>query len=316
MVNGKIKTLYADRENQEAVFPRTKVNAISDENGTGLNIRLKNAAPHNLLDNSYFVDPIAQAGVNGLHGTKKYAIDRWNLDNDLTATQTANGLQLISGGNDWWAGIVQHLETSKLPKNKTMTFAVRGLFSCPMRIYIFGANIGGALGVVYFNGSSEYKTHIIQFQISDSFPDDKILISISPDTEGVKSPSILQWAALYEGEYTAATLPEYQPKGYGVELAECMRYYRPFIKVAPAITVANTAIQAEMVLEPPMRVAPTFVHNGHGNAFTVDGEKTISGSYLATSTKHRIAYVFYTASVTPGTPAVVIDIDGYLSADL
>lgn len=32
------------------------------------------------------------------------------------------------------------------------------------------------------------------------------------------------WAALYEGEYTAETLPEYQPKGYAAELAECMRY--------------------------------------------------------------------------------------------
>ena len=34
--------------------------------------------------------------------------------------------------------------------------------------------------------------------------------------------------ALYEGEYTAETLPEYQPKGYGAELAECQRYYRHF----------------------------------------------------------------------------------------
>lgn len=34
----------------------------------------------------------------------------------------------------------------------------------------------------------------------------------------------VQWAALYEGEYTAETLPEYQSKGYGAELAECQRY--------------------------------------------------------------------------------------------
>ena len=32
------------------------------------------------------------------------------------------------------------------------------------------------------------------------------------------------WAALYEGEYTAETLPPYVPKGYAVELVECMRY--------------------------------------------------------------------------------------------
>lgn len=34
------------------------------------------------------------------------------------------------------------------------------------------------------------------------------------------------WAALYEGEYTAETLPEYQPKGYAAELMECKRYYQ------------------------------------------------------------------------------------------
>lgn len=33
------------------------------------------------------------------------------------------------------------------------------------------------------------------------------------------------WAALYEGEYTADTLPGYMPKGFAAELAECQRYY-------------------------------------------------------------------------------------------
>lgn len=36
------------------------------------------------------------------------------------------------------------------------------------------------------------------------------------------------WAALYEGSYTADTLPPYVPKGYAAELAECQRYYYAF----------------------------------------------------------------------------------------
>ena len=36
---------------------------------------------------------------------------------------------------------------------------------------------------------------------------------------------VIKWAALYEGTYSADTLPEYQPKGYSVELHECMRYF-------------------------------------------------------------------------------------------
>lgn len=34
----------------------------------------------------------------------------------------------------------------------------------------------------------------------------------------------LRWAALYEGAYTAETLPPYLYKGYAAELAECQRY--------------------------------------------------------------------------------------------
>jgi hypothetical protein len=32
------------------------------------------------------------------------------------------------------------------------------------------------------------------------------------------------WAALYEGEYTEKTLPEYQSKGYENELLICRQY--------------------------------------------------------------------------------------------
>ena len=38
------------------------------------------ACVYNLLDNSDFVHPVAQAGVNGAHGATGYAVDRWNAD--------------------------------------------------------------------------------------------------------------------------------------------------------------------------------------------------------------------------------------------
>lgn len=41
----------------------------------------------------------------------------------------------------------------------------------------------------------------------------------------ISDGGILNWASLCEGEYTAETLPEYRPKGYGAELAECLRYF-------------------------------------------------------------------------------------------
>ena len=127
---------------------------------------------------------------------------------------------------------------------------------------------------------------------------------------------IVDWAALYEGSYTADTLPAYQPKGYAAELAECQRYYRRFINSAPAMSISATAIEAEMVLEPPMRVVPTITINSVGHAYTPEGTKSVSGSYSATNTVNKAGYVFYTPSVGIGLSCVITGIDGYLSADL
>lgn len=43
------------------------------------------------------------------------------------------------------------------------------------------------------------------------------------------------WCALYEGKYTVETLPDYVPRGYGVELTECQRYY---LKVNASLATA------------------------------------------------------------------------------
>ena len=40
-IEGKIKTLYSDRDEPQAIFPRTKVNAISDNDGIGLDAILE-----------------------------------------------------------------------------------------------------------------------------------------------------------------------------------------------------------------------------------------------------------------------------------
>lgn len=43
MATGKVKTLYSDKEKTEVLFPRTKVSAISDDNGNGLTAVINNA---------------------------------------------------------------------------------------------------------------------------------------------------------------------------------------------------------------------------------------------------------------------------------
>ena len=65
----------------------------------------------------------------------------------------------------------------------------------------------------------------------------------------------MKWAALYEGTYTADTLPPYVPKGYAAELAACQRYYR---KCDSVYVVADSNGYYAINFEAPMRIAPTM----------------------------------------------------------
>ena len=61
------------------------------------------------------------------------------------------------------------------------------------------------------------------------------------------SGGVLKWAALYDGVYSAATMPEYQSKGYAAELMECRRdFYRyesgnngAYVPIAAGTTLIN-----------------------------------------------------------------------------
>lgn len=78
------------------------------------------------------------------------------------------------------------------------------------------------------------------------------------------SGGVIKWAALYEGEYSAETMPEYQPKGCGAELAECQRYFQRFavsvVNKALGLAVARSATTAAVIfnLLQPMRTHPTL----------------------------------------------------------
>lgn len=48
--------------------------------------------------------------------------------------------------------------------------------------------------------------------------------------------TVIKWAALYEGIYTANTLPPCHPKGYMAELLACQRYYYPYKPSSTALS--------------------------------------------------------------------------------
>ena len=183
------------------------------------------ACAYNLLDNSDFVHPVAQAGVNGAHGATGYAVDRWNRTSGATVSQAADGLKIVSDKTSWTAGIQQRIEAKRFAD--VMTFAVRGVFPVACRLFVYIGSGTTNFGTAYFQGDAAERTLVLKLTKPDGLTGDEVVnVYISPDTGSTGTAAVVRWAALYEGEYTAETLPPYVPKGYAAELAECLRYYR------------------------------------------------------------------------------------------
>ena len=125
----------------------------------------------------------------------------------------------------------------------------------------------------------------------------------------------LEWAALYEGEYTAETLPEYQPKGYGAELSECQRYFYKFSSddsiyfpaVAKNDQIPGFLFPVEMRVVPTMTLSYLSVWDTRGFVSLLD---SISSKR---ATKGGLQYIQLTSNLpNPG----LIAMNAEFSADL
>lgn len=238
--------------------------------------------PYNLLDNSDFVHPVAQAGVNGAHGATGYAVDRWMLTSGATVSQAADGLKIVSDKTSWTAGIQQRIEAKRFAD--VMTFAVRGVFPVACRLFVYIGSGTTNFGTAYFQGDAAERTLVLKLTKPDGLTGDEVVnVYISPDTGSTGTAAVVRWAVLYEGEYTAETLPPYVPKGYAAELAECLRYYRR-ITANNETFVGYCASGVSYCVIPlqTMRVNPSVVASG--KFYYTLGNK--QGTTTATATAH------------------------------
>lgn len=290
--------------------PQGETGATGPKGDTG-------ACVYNLLDNSDFAHPIAQAGVNGAHGATGYAVDRWMRTSGATVSQAADGLKIVSDKTNWTAGIQQRIEAKRFAD--VMTFAVRGVFPVACRLFVYIGSGTTNFGTAYFQGDAAERTLVLKLTKPDGLTGDEVVnVYISPDTGSTGTAAVVRWAALYEGEYTAETLPPYVPKGYAAELAECLRYYRRITATNETFAgyCANGVSYCMIPLQ-TMRIKPSLVPSG--KFYYILGNK--QGTTTATATAHSanvnraiIKCAITETGVLTGTISPQGDID--ISADL
>ena len=302
---------------QGAQGPKGEQGPKGDTGATGANGDT-GACVYNLLDNSDFVHPVAQAGVNGAHGATGYAVDRWRRTSGATVSQAADGLKIVSDKTSWTAGIQQRIEAKRFAD--VMTFAVRGVFPVACRLFVYIGSGTTNFGTAYFQGDAAERTLVLKLTKPDSLTGDEVVnVYISPDTGSTGTAAVVCWAALYEGEYTAETVPPYVPKGYAAELAECLRYYRKIKANNETFFgyAANGVAYAFIPLAQAMRIAPTVTVSGKFYYTLGSAQGTTTETATAHNTNANRVIVKCAVSVTGICTGVITpqgDID--ISADL
>lgn len=166
----------------------------------------------NLLDNSDFRNPVNQRGASSVTANWGYIIDR-------LATPAASEATPITVSAD---GVT--LSNAK----GTSTMSLRQLIAnVPNGTYTAAADINGTVCLRVFTLTDGTISHASgagspEGQVYPDFRDSMLRFYVQAFAG---YDVTCKWAALYEGEYTAETLPAYVPKGYAAELMECQRYF-------------------------------------------------------------------------------------------
>ena len=228
------------------------------------------ACVYNLLDNSDFVHPINQRGETSKQASWVYWIDRWLSDTEKTAAQLTSGGIRLPATAEKNLRILQRVPLERIKKGQSYTIAAydaSGNVFCVSGVFDGEQLTGDASsGGKYWLSLNKGDNLTYWYCILDAYADITV-----------------KCTALYEGEYTAETLPPYVPKGYAAELAECLRYYRRITATNETFAgyCANGVSYCMIPLQ-TMRIKPSLVPSG--KFYYTLGDK--QGTTTATATAH------------------------------
>ena len=197
-----------------------------------VNQQARKAAPRNLLDNSDFTHPVNQRGqvsyTNSNASAMTFSVDRWKGVNG-TWTVKSGYVNFTTAKNATYKRLMQIINgTFKAGKIYTIAMRARINEVGTLRFRPCTSSYGTVSGASHLDikaKTSGFETFVVSFtptndEVNPGF--DLLCFNTANDYANID----IEWAACYEGAYTLDTLPEYRPKGYGAELAECRRYYR------------------------------------------------------------------------------------------
>lgn len=278
----------------------------------GLNIAVQQRdRVWNLLDNSDFRNPVNQRGASS-YTNNGHAIDRWRDTANSTTLITANGLTLQNNSttsNAYWR---QRLPAGVLTSGKTYTMAV----DIGGVVYCGHATINNTTSATFYGANGLY--------LSCTGLTDNTYWTIQIAASAGKTFAGVRWAALYEGAYTAETLPAYVPNGYTAELLECQRYYYKipssgFVSYC-GFAGSATNMRATIPTPVPMRATPSITVKtmSNINIFTESNSNATAAAVEVNGVDGNAVLLNLTTSgLTAWKPCVMrFNTDVALSADL
>ncbi|MFR2589749.1 MAG: hypothetical protein ACLS9Y_04860, partial [Ruthenibacterium lactatiformans] len=164
--------------------------------------KLVNGAVYpNLLDNSDFTNPVNQRGSTSYSGGGTYCIDRWDIASTATVAVVSDGIKITA---TTLSGIRQKIEN--ITDGQLLVFQL-----CDNADTVYTQAFAAS------TTQAEYTTDFGKFRFvlnSGGVLTISILLNAGERT--------FKWAKLEKGSVATP----YVPKGYGAELAECLRYFQ------------------------------------------------------------------------------------------
>ena len=248
--------------------------------------KLVNGAVYpNLLDNSDFTNPVNQRGSTSYSGGGTYCIDRWDIASTATVAVVSDGIKITA---TTLSGIRQKIEN--ITDGQLLVFQL-----CDNADTVYTQAFAAS------TTQAEYTTDFGKFRFvlnSGGVLTISILLNAGERT--------FKWAKLEKGSVATP----YVPKGYGAELAECLRYFQRVHadwRIYP--TLKDMLYRFSQSTLQVMRIKPTI--SAHGTPYTF-------GCTINALDAQPMAFTVETKITEQGQNSAAASMLGYfdLSADL